>query len=146
EEEGRLRARDAVATGAALRTWKEWIRAQGGNPDAALRLAPVEHTVLAHEGGVVAEVDALTVGLAAARLGAGRRTKADRIDHSVGVELHVGVGGSIAAGDPLLTVYARDDESAHEAAASILERVRIVGGADGRAAAVRRSVILERRG
>ena len=76
---------------------------------AVLELAPVEHTVLAHEGGVVAEVDALTVGLAASALGAGRRTKDDAVDHAVGICLQASVGDRVAAGDPLLTIFARDE-------------------------------------
>jgi len=146
EEEGEERARSAVATGAALAMWERWIRAQGGNPDAPLELGPVEHTVLAHEGGTITEIDALTVGLAAVRLGAGRRTKQDTVDHGVGIELHASVGDQIAAGDPLLTVYARDDDSAHEAASSVLARVRIVGGAAGSRARKPSPVVIERRG
>ncbi len=146
EEEGQRRAREAVATGAALAKYREWIRAQGGDPDAPLELAPVEHTVLAHEGGVITELDALTVGLAAMRLGAGRRTKDDVVDHAVGIELQASVGDRVAAGDPLLTIYARDDVAAHEAAASVLERLRIATGGDAARQAERRaSVIIERR-
>jgi len=147
EEEGMLRARDAVSTGAAYQRYRQWITAQGGDPEAELALAPVVHTVLAHEGGVVAELDALTVGLAAARLGAGRRTKADNVDHAVGIQLHATVGERIGAGDPLLTIYARDDLAAHEAANSVLKRLRIVtGGEAASVAGESRSVILERRG
>ena len=146
EEEGQRRAREAVATGAALAKWREWLRAQGGDPDAPLEFAPVEHTVLAHEGGVVVELDALTVGLAAMRLGAGRRTKDDAVDHAVGIELQANVGDRVAAGDPLLTIYARDDVAAHEAAAAVLERTRIAtGGEAARQAERPSSVIIERR-
>jgi pyrimidine-nucleoside phosphorylase len=146
EEEGRLRAREAVATGTALAKWNEWIRAQGGNPDAKLELAPVEHTVLAHEGGVIAEIDALTVGLAASALGAGRQTKADVVDHGVGICLQATVGDRVAAGDPLLTIFARTDEAAHRAAGAVLERIRIAtGGEAARLAEKPRPVILERR-
>jgi pyrimidine-nucleoside phosphorylase len=95
---------------------------------------------------VVAELDALTVGLAAMRLGAGRRTKDDEVDHAVGIELRANVGDRIAAGDPLLTIYARDDEAAHEAAAAVLERTRIAtGGEAARQAERPSSVIIERR-
>ncbi len=146
EAEGRRRAEEAVATGTALAKWNEWVRAQGGDPDAALEFAPVEHTVLAHEGGVVAELDALTVGLAAMRLGAGRRTKDDAVDHAVGIELQANVGDRVAAGDPLLTIYARDDVAAHEAATAVLERTRIATGGDAARRAERgQSVIIERR-
>ena len=142
EAEGQRLAREAVASGAAYERYRAWISAQGGNADATLELAPVEHTMLAHAGGTVAELDALTVGLAAARLGAGRQTKDDLVDHAVGILLHANVGDKVEAGDPLLTVYARTDEAAHEAATAVLARTRIVAGAKAPAAT---SVILERR-
>lgn len=145
EAEGLARAREAVTSGAARARWNDWIRAQGGDPTAQLELAPVEHTVLAHEGGVVAELDALTIGLAAARLGAGRQRKDDDVDHGVGIRLHATVGDAVAAGDPLLTVYARTDEAAHAAAAEVLEHARIVSGSAARACSAS-PVIIERRG
>ncbi len=146
EEEGQRRAREVVASGAALAKFHEWVRAQGGDPDAPLEFAPVEHAVPAPEGGVIAELDALTVGLAAMRLGAGRRTKDDVIDHAVGIELHANVGDRIAAGDPLLTIYARDDAAAQEAASAVLARTRIATGSDAeRQAEHAESVIIERR-
>ncbi|MCW2956842.1 MAG: pyrimidine-nucleoside phosphorylase [Thermoleophilia bacterium] len=147
EAEGQRRAREAVTNGAALARWREWIAAQGGDPDATLELAPVEHVVLAAEGGVISELDALTVGLAAARLGAGRQTKDDDVDHAVGIRLHATVGDHIAVGDPLLTIYARTEAAAQEAAGAVLARTAVTPGAPGgdgvRAPA---SVILERRG
>jgi pyrimidine-nucleoside phosphorylase len=144
EAEGMKRAREALTSGAAMAKWREWIRAQGGNPDASLASAPVEHTVLAHSGGVVSQFDALTVGLAAADLGAGRKRKEDVIDHAVGIELHAHVGEAIGAGDPIFTVHARTDDAAQIAADVIMQGVVVTPGAQGQVGA--RSVILERRG
>ena len=146
EEEGRRRAEQAIASGDARRTWDAWIRAQGGDPDAPLELAPVEHTVLAHTGGTIVEVDALTVGLAAVRLGAGRQKKNDPVDHGVGIVLQASVGDVVAAGDPLVVVYARDDAAAHDAASAVLEGIRIVSDPDDCRTARNRAVIIERRG
>ena len=144
EEEGRLRALHAISSGAAWNTWCSWIRAQGGDPEARLELAPVEHTVLAPSAGVVTHIDALSVGQAAARLGAGRMRKSDPVDHGVGVMLHTSVGQRIAAGEPIVTVFSRTEEAAVEAARSI-EQATVIAPA-AHASAAQHSVILERLG
>jgi pyrimidine-nucleoside phosphorylase len=143
EEEGRLRALHAMSSGAAYQKWKAWIAAQGGDPDASLELAPVEHTVLAPSAGVVREIDALSVGQAAVRLGAGRAKKGDPVDHGVGVLLHTSVGDRIASGEPIVTVYARSEEAAVDAARAIEHATVITPGVHG---APTRSVILDRLG
>src|SRR5215218_7915491 len=85
-EEGRRRAEAAVADGSAETMWRRWIEAQGGTSDeSALATAPVVREVTAPRAGFVSRLGAIAVGNAALRLGAGRRTKADEIDHAVGV-------------------------------------------------------------
>jgi pyrimidine-nucleoside phosphorylase len=143
EEEGLARAREAVTSGQARERWDMWIHAQGGDPYAHLELAPVEHTVLAHGGGTVTQLDALSIGLTAAKLGAGRARKDDAVDHGVGIRLHVTVGDTVATGEPLFTIYARTDEAAHQAASELLECTVVQAGASARK--TRQSVIIERR-
>lgn len=120
EEQGGQLAREAVRSGAAFAKWRDWICAQGGDPDAELPRAPVQHTVVSGSSGTVTQMDALTVGVAAARLGAGRATKDDHIDHAVGVQLCAGVGSTVAAGEALCVVHARSEEAAREAARVIV--------------------------
>jgi pyrimidine-nucleoside phosphorylase len=120
-EEGRKRAEAAVEGGQALDVYERWIRAQGGDPDpAALERAPVRRAVPAPRDGVVTRVGALDVGIAALELGAGRRTKADSIDHAVGVLCFAKRGDTVLAGDDLAEVQARDDAAAEQAAAAVL--------------------------
>src|SRR5689334_23564705 len=86
EREGRARAEAAVADGSAVAAYERWIRAQGGDPSLdALPTAPLLVRVTAPRDGVVVRVGAIAVGVAALRLGAGRQTKDDTIDHAVGV-------------------------------------------------------------
>jgi pyrimidine-nucleoside phosphorylase len=121
EEEGRRRAEAAVADGSALAVYERWIRAQGGDPDpTALPQASVVLEVRAPEAGSVVRFGAIAVGMAALHLGAGRRTKEDSIDHSVGVVCHVKRGARVAAGDVLAEVHARDEASGQEAVAAVL--------------------------
>jgi pyrimidine-nucleoside phosphorylase len=141
EAEGRRRAEQAVADGSALATWKAWIRAQGGDPDATLEQAPVRLVVPAPTTGTIVELDALTVGLAAMSLGAGRRTKDDEVDHAVGIVLTATVGEHVDAGAPLLEVHARDEAAAQAAAGAVLARTMI----DAAAEPGERPIILERR-
>jgi pyrimidine-nucleoside phosphorylase len=120
-EEGRRRAEAAMADGSALDVYERWIRAQGGDPDpAALERAPVRRSVAAPRDGVVTRLGALAVGLAARELGAGRRTKADSVDHAVGVLCFAKRGDTVLAGDDLAEVHARDEASAERGAAAVL--------------------------
>ncbi|MBA2295980.1 MAG: hypothetical protein H0W16_12710, partial [Actinobacteria bacterium] len=120
-DEGRRRAEAAVADGTALDTYERWIRAQGGDPAlGALELAPIRRTVTAPRAGVVTRLGALTIGIAALELGAGRRTKTDAIDHAVGVLCFAKRGDRVRAGDDLAEVHARDEPAAERAAVAVL--------------------------
>ncbi|MER7395969.1 thymidine phosphorylase [Streptomyces sp. NPDC000151] len=95
----------ALADGSAMDVWRRMIRAQGGDPDAALPVAREQHTVHASASGVLTTLDAYAVGLAAWRLGAGRARKEDPVQAGAGVELHAKPGDPVTAGQPLLTLH-----------------------------------------
>jgi pyrimidine-nucleoside phosphorylase len=119
--EARRRAEAAVADGSAWAAYERWIRAQGGDPDlAALPRAPVVREVLATRAGYVHGLGAHAIGVAALHLGAGRREKADTIDHAVGVVCRKKRGDAVDDGEPLAEIHARDEETAREAGASVL--------------------------
>jgi pyrimidine-nucleoside phosphorylase len=125
-EEGRRRAEQAIADGSALERYERWVRAQGGDPDPALlERAPVRRPVPAPRDGVVTRLAALAVGNAALELGAGRRTKADPVDHAVGVLCFAKRGDTVLAGDDLAEVHARDDASAERAVEAVLAAYEI---------------------
>jgi pyrimidine-nucleoside phosphorylase len=121
ETAARARVDEAIADGAAADVYRRWIEAQGGDPAVdRLASAPVVRTVEAVNDGVVTRVRALPVGVVALELGAGRRSKGDEIDHSVGVVLLKKRGDAVARGEPIAEVHARDEASAGDAA----ERLR----------------------
>jgi pyrimidine-nucleoside phosphorylase len=121
ETAARARVDEAIADGAAEDLYRRWIEAQGGDPALdRLASAPVVRTVEAVSDGVVTRVRALPVGVVALELGAGRRSKGDEIDHSVGVVLLKKRGDAVARGEPIAEVHARDEASAGDAA----ERLR----------------------
>jgi pyrimidine-nucleoside phosphorylase len=123
---GRSRAEAAVADGSAVRMYERWIRAQGGDPDeGALPTAAVVQPVPAGRAGYVARVGASAIGLAALRLGAGRATKDDPIDHAVGIRCLRKRGDAVEAGAPLAEVHARDEAGAATAVAEVAAAYRI---------------------
>jgi len=99
----------ALRDGAAMDTWRAMIRAQGGDPDAPLATARETHTVRVPSdgpsGGVLTRLDAMAVGVAAWRLGAGRARKEDPVQAGAGVVLHAKPGDQVAAGQPLFTLH-----------------------------------------
>ena len=117
QEEGRDMAARAIADGSALAAYERWIRAQGGDPDeGALPTAPIVKELTADRGGYVAELGAVAVGLAALHLGAGRQTKDDSIDHSVGIVCLSKPGDQVAQGEALAEIHAATQADAEEAA------------------------------
>ena len=121
EGEGRRRAEAAVGDGSAEEAWRRWIEAQGGDPDEeALPRAAVVREVPAPAAGHVTALGAIAIGNAAVHLGAGRRTKEDAIDHSVGIVCRAKRGSRVEPGDVLAEVHARDEASADEAVREVL--------------------------
>ncbi|MDQ1131372.1 thymidine phosphorylase [Microbacterium sp. SORGH_AS_0888] len=110
---------EALRDGRAMDTWRAMIRAQGGDPDAALPVARETHTVTAGRSGVVSRIDALPFGVAAWRLGAGRARASDAVVHAAGIDLHVGLGERVAQGQPLFTLSADDGARFERALAAV---------------------------
>src|SRR6187399_3258858 len=95
----------ALADGRAMDAWRRMIAAQGGDPYAPLPVATERHEIRAGASGVLSELDAYAVGVAAWRLGAGRARKEDPVQAGAGVELHAKPGESVTEGQPLLTLH-----------------------------------------
>ena len=102
---------DALRDGRAMDRWRRMVRAQGGDPDAPLPAAALVEEVRADSAGIVERVDALAVGVAASRLGAGRERKDEPVSAGAGVVLRVAPGDSVTAGQALAELHA--DDGAH---------------------------------
>ena len=127
EDAARSRTEDALRDGSALRAYERWVRAQGGDPDEdALPRARLIRTVAADRGGYVGRLGALAVGVAAMRLGAGRVTKDDRIDHAVGIVCLKKRGDRVQPGEVVAEVHAEDEAAAEAAAADVVAAYDIV--------------------
>jgi len=103
----RAAVEDALASGAALEAYRRWITAQGGDPDGPLPQAATVVPVPSPRDGYVHSCHALRLGDAAMRLGAGRATKEDAVDHAVGIVVNAKAGERVSRGQPLATVHAR---------------------------------------
>lgn len=111
-----------LRNGKAMDKWRQMISAQGGNPDAELPKAKHSHQILATESGFVSRLDALEVGVASWRLGAGRERKEDAVQFGAGIELNVQIGSRIEAGQPLMTLFTDTEEKFDRA-------IELAGGA-----------------
>jgi len=100
----------ALKDGRAMDKWRQMISAQGGDPDAELPTATEHHVVLAPADGVLTQLDALQVGTASWRLGAGRARKEDPIQFGAGITLHAQLGSAVKAGQPLMTLHTDEAE------------------------------------
>jgi thymidine phosphorylase len=98
----------ALKDGRAMDVWRRAIRAQGGDPDAALPEPRYSQTVHADRAGIVQRMDARPFGIAAWRLGAGRARKEDAVMAAAGIDLHVKPGDIVRAGDPVFTLHTDD--------------------------------------
>lgn len=110
-EEARTLLEANLKNGKALEVFKTFVEAQGGDasvaddPDSVLPVAAYTKEVLAEQDGVVSEIIADQVGIAAMMLGAGRETKESQIDLSAGLYLHKKVGDKVSAGESIATLY-----------------------------------------
>ena len=101
---------DTLRDGSAMDVWRRMISAQGGNPDAPLPVAAHQEVVVADKSGVVASMDALAVGVAAWRLGAGRSRQGEVVQAGAGIEIHAKPGEELAKGSPLFTLHTETPE------------------------------------
>jgi thymidine phosphorylase len=109
---------DTLQNGTAMDVWKRMVRAQGGDPDAPLPTARENEVVRAEADGIVTRMDAMGIGVASWRLGAGRARQQDPVSAGAGILLHAKPGDAVAAGTPLMTLYTDDEDrfaGAHEA-------------------------------
>ena len=133
-EDGETRIARSLDDGSALAKFQQMVQAQGGDPaigddpDGVLwrvHKAPVVHTLTAWQPGRVQRMDALEIGLAAVRLGAGRNKSSDPVDPSVGFILAARPGDEVTAGAPLVQIHAASEDHAMKAAQQLRAAISI---------------------
>ncbi|TNC32419.1 thymidine phosphorylase [Mumia zhuanghuii] len=131
---------DVLASGRAMDVWRRMIVAQGGDPDAALPHASDIQVIAADRDGYVGHIDAMAVGLAAWRLGAGRSRPGETVQAGAGVELHARPGDRVRTGQPLMTLHTDTPERFARALAALDDGYALVDEAP----AARTTPVLER--
>lgn len=119
-----------LANKEAYASFIKMVNAQKGSVEAVENLdkmphAPLTIEVKAERSGYVTKIQAEEIGRASLELGAGRRTKEDRIDLSVGLDMKVRVGSMIQEGDILAILHAKDEETARTAQEVLLDAIEI---------------------
>lgn len=109
----------ALKDGRAMDVWKKMITAQRGDPDASLPVAKESEVIYAQADGVLTQLDALQVGHAAWRLGAGRARKEDPVQAGAGVRMHAKPGDTVRRGQPLMTLLTDTPEKFDRAKESL---------------------------
>ena len=109
-EEARQLLNEAIENGSALDKFKTFLENQGGDASVVnlpelLPTAEYQIDYKAKSSGVVSELIANEIGVASMMLGAGRQTKDDDIDLSVGIVLNKKVGDKVNVGESLLTIH-----------------------------------------
>ena len=115
----------AIEDGRALAAYRAMVTAQGGDPDAPLPQAAHTEVLAAAEAGWVTGLDALKVGTAAWRLGAGRARKEDHVNAAAGIICLAKPGERVRAGQPVLELRADDEERFGPALAALAGAVTI---------------------
>ena len=98
---------------------------QGGDPDAKLPVAKENIKILADKDGTLASMDALSVGIAALRLGAGRSKQGEKVSFGAGIEIHAKPGAKISKGDAIYTLYTDDSKRFERAQIALLNSFAI---------------------
>ncbi len=133
-DEAREKLIDVMKNGKALQKFKDFLQNQGGDSSVAdnpekLPQAAYKIDVPAKEAGVVSEIVADQIGVAAMLLGAGRATKEDKIDLAVGIMLRKKVGDAVEKGEPLVTLYA-NRENVDDVIAKVYDNIQIAEKAE----------------
>jgi len=116
---------EALKNGKAMDVWRRMISAQGGDPDATLPVAKENLVITAQTSGTVLGMDAMAVGLAAWRLGAGRTRQGEAVQAGAGIEIHAKPGALIKAGAPLFTLHTDTPAAFVRAQEALIDSVTI---------------------
>ena len=115
----------ALKNGKAMDVWRQMIKGQGGDPDAKLPVAKETLIITAQSSGVILGMDAMKVGMAVWRLGAGRSRLGQAVQLAAGIEIHAKPGESIKEGAALFTLHTDTPDAFVRAQESLIDCVVI---------------------
>lgn len=100
-----------IDSGRAMEQFQKMVSGQGGDLSVPRPVAP-KSKLVAERSGYISAINTQQLGQVVVELGGGRRVKSDTIDHGVGLKMHVRIGDEIAAGRPLLDIFAKSAAAA----------------------------------
>ncbi len=126
----RKRLENALGSGLAAEKFEQLIEAQGGNPrvvedPAVLPQAEAVEVFAAPRSGVVARIEPRVIGRAITAMGGGRQRLEDTVDPTVGFVISVKPGDKVVAGEPIVSVYARDAAGVELGCAALREAITV---------------------
>lgn len=132
EEKALSEAYETIKNGTALRKFREWIEAQGGdgrivNDYSLFGKASVEYEIKAEKGGFISKMDAEKIGSICVNLGGGRKTKDDEIDHTAGIILIKKTGDEVEKGEVIAKLYTNKKNAISVAEKDFLNAIEITG-------------------
>ncbi len=134
---------DALKDGRAMDAWRRMIAAQGGDPNTPLAVANNVEEVRAEADGYLTRLDALGLGIAAWRLGAGRERKEDQVQAGAGIMLHKQLGDPVRKGDVIMTLHTETPERMPRGIAALAEACDGAGSIEIGAEPVQRTLLLD---
>ncbi len=122
-----------ISSGKAAERFAQIIEAQGGNPavvedPAILPQAAIVEVYEAPRAGTVTQVEPRAIGRAVVQMGGGRQKVDDVVDPSVGFVISVRPGDKVRKGEPLASIFARNDEGVAIARAALNQSIVIGTG------------------
>ncbi|MGL4791343.1 MAG: thymidine phosphorylase, partial [Anaerotignaceae bacterium] len=129
-EDGKKLLLENIENGKGLAKLRELIIQQGGNPNviedySIFGMSKNEMFVKATKAGYVAKMDTALIGKASVQTGAGRKTKADKLDYTAGIVMAKRIGDKVEKGEILATIFA-DSQKQCEIANKYLEQAIII--------------------
>ena len=134
---------DALKDGRAMDVWRRMISAQGGDPDTQLGVANNVEEVRAEADGYLTRLDALGLGIAAWRLGAGRERKEDPVQAGAGIMLHKQLGDPVRRGDVIMTLHTETPERMPRGMSALSEACDGTGAIEIGSEPVQRKILLD---
>lgn len=146
EKDAKEKLQTAIDEGSALKKLADFVKAQGGDPEAVydtdlLPKASIIHDVVTTQAGYIGHIICDEVGICSLILGGGRETKDSEIDLSVGIVLNKKVGDRVEIGETLAVIHANDEGRLREAEKRFLAACRITSEAPAKTPFIKEIIV-----
>lgn len=124
-DESKIKVEEIINSGEAYDKFKEFIEYQGGNLDCVFDTPKYEYKVMSDKEGYINYMNSENIGKISNLLGAGRKTKEDRIDYMAGIKINKKNGDYVKKGDLLATLYSSNQKDFKELSTDYIKSIVI---------------------